>query len=516
MLLLLYLLSLTGLLVLSSIWLYHRRNEQFTGSMHRLYVRLITLVSVCFLLASFASIHDAWRLAGTQWTDLFISALLSVTLSRLRIRKNLFLSILAGTGLLLISILVSTRWSNGPGAVLNPSYGDDWEVLIELKEGEHPSALRWRLKRYGLLLEPAFTMESASKSPLHRYYAIEIPEHWEHRTEAIRDIFQRHPAVACSELNEMLFLHPILSSATESSDAPYGLNDPEIGKQWSFATMQLDDFYDFFAKEAPPPEKRPLLAILDTGIDGTHEDLEAHYRSTKKSYDRDKQGHGTHCAGIAAAVSNNGIGIASIFPSVGLIEITSIRVLNDFGMGTQRQIIQGMIQAADAGADVVSMSLGGRSKDTHQRAYQEAVQYCNDAGAIVVVAAGNDGGYARDIAPAKVPGVITVSAVDTLLNRASFSNRVEGLQMALSAPGVAIYSTLPDNQYAAFSGTSMATPQVAAAVALLRAFDPEIDTGTAFELLRSTGRASNQPEETGVVIRPGHALRILLNENVKY
>jgi thermitase len=516
MLLFFYLLSLTGMLVLGSIWLYYRRNEDRSPSIDRLYIHLITLAVVFFLLACFTSRHDAWRLGQSAWTDLFLIALLSGILSGLRIKKGAFLSILTGTGLLLICVLASIHWNSGPGAVLNPSYGDDWEVLIELKEGEHPNSLRWRIWRYGLLLEPAFALESPNESPLQRYYAVEIPKHWEHRTETIREIIQRHPAVAYSELNEMLFIHPILSSSVESSDSPYGLNDPELGKQWSFEAMQLDGFFDFFAKEAPQPEKRPLLAILDTGIDGTHEDLEAHYRSTKKSYDRDKQGHGTHCAGIAAAVSNNGIGIASIFPSAGLIEITSIRVLNDFGMGTQRQIIQGMIQAADAGADVVSMSLGGRSKDPHQRAYREAVQYCNNAGAIVVVAAGNDGGHARDIAPAKVPGVIVVSAVDTLLNRASFSNRVEGIHMALSAPGVAIYSTLPDNQYAAFSGTSMAAPQVAAAVALLRVFDPEIDTKTAFELLRGSGWASNQPLETGAVIRPGHALKMLLHENVKY
>ena len=252
-----------------------------------------------------------------------------------------------------------------------------------------------------------------------------------------------------------------------------------------------------------------LIAILDTGVDAKHEDLRTNYTSTKKKYDTDPQGHGTHCAGIAAAVSNNGIGIASAAPTPDFVEVTSIKVLSSFGIGTQRGIVNGILEAADLGADVISMSLGGRATPTKQRAYAEAIRYANERGAIVVVAAGNDGGPARQIAPANAEGVITVTALDNLSRKAVFSNTIEGIDMPIAAPGVDILSTWPGNEYKIASGTSMATPYVSGIVGLLKSIRPELTTAEVHRILLESGESLEEVRATGRLVDPVRALEIL-------
>ena len=146
------------------------------------------------------------------------------------------------------------------------------------------------------------------------------------------------------------------------------------------------------------------------------------------------------------------------------------------GSGTQKGIIAGIIEAADRGAAVISMSLGGRSTQSRQQAYQDAVKYASQKGAVVVAAAGNSGQNAKDYAPVNTPGVIGVAALDTLGRKAGFSNTVQDIRMAVAAPGVQIYSTIPGNQYASFNGTSMATPHVAGVIGLLKSMNPNLNT----------------------------------------
>ena len=236
------------------------------------------------------------------------------------------------------------------------------------------------------------------------------------------------------------------------------------------------------------------------------EDIRKKYRSTAKKHDDDPQGHGTHCAGIAAAVSNNGKGIASYAPNNDFVELTSIKVLNSFGGGTQGSIINGILAAADAGADVISMSLGGRSNPSRQRAYSKAVAYANDKGAIVVVAAGNSNMNAKNYAPANAKGVIAVSATDINNNRASFSNTVQDVGMGIAAPGVNIYSTTPNNEYKSFNGTSMAAPHVAGLIGMMKAIFPEIKTKDAHFILDKTGKNTNESKRTGKLIQPVAAI----------
>ena len=309
------------------------------------------------------------------------------------------------------------------------------------------------------------------------------------------------------EENEMVQISPIESTElSKPIRKKYGINDPGLEQMWAFDAMGIDQLYKNIKSGAIKPQKKATIAILDTGVDAKHEDIAANYISTKSKYDKDTQGHGTHCAGIAGAVSNNGKGVASFSQGNEFVQITSIPVLNGFGMGTQESIIKGILEAADNKVDVISMSLGGRSNPAKQRAYEKAIKYANDAGAIVIVAAGNSNDNAKNYAPANAPGVIAVSAVDEQLKRAKFSNYVTDIKMGVAAPGVNIYSTFPKNEYKIFSGTSMAAPYVSGLVGLMKSVNPVLTTAEVYEVLQNSGIGTNTTKETGKLIQPSDAI----------
>ncbi len=308
------------------------------------------------------------------------------------------------------------------------------------------------------------------------------------------------------EENEVVTVAPMPAQNPAPIQRRYGIDDPGLSQLWGFEAMQVDQLYETLRKGNIQPKKKALIAILDTGVDAQHEDIKANYRSLSTAYDNDPMKHGTHCAGIAASVSNNGLGVASFSVDNAFFQVASVKVLNAGGSGTQQGIIRGMIEAADAGADVISMSLGGRTGSVKQTAYEKAVKYAAKKGAIVVAAAGNSNRNAKDFAPVNTPGVIGVSAVDAGLNRAVFSNFVNDIPWAAAAPGVDIYSTVPGNQYASFNGTSMATPYVAGLLGLLKSIRPELTAREAYNLLQSTGKETKNTRETGRLIQPAKAV----------
>jgi thermitase len=273
----------------------------------------------------------------------------------------------------------------------------------------------------------------------------------------------------------------------------------------------MDEYYRILSEQQA--RKKAKIVILDTGVDGTHEDLDDNFTSIETKYDTDPHGHGTHCAGIAAGVTNNGLGIGSLAGTNDespFVEVSSVKVLSASGMGTQKTIIAGIIEAADEGADVISLSLGGRSNQSSQRAYSAAVEYAHRAGAIVVAAAGNSNRNAKDFAPANAEGIITVAAIDEHLLRAPFSNRTEDIEMAIAAPGVGIYSTVPGNQYKKYSGTSMACPFVAGLLGVMKSLEPELDHRTAYRMLHDTGLTTSETRVTGRIVQPADALAALV------
>ena len=286
--------------------------------------------------------------------------------------------------------------------------------------------------------------------------------------------------------------------------------DPLSGNQWALNKLNIVGLNDVLSKNTWTKRKKGLLAILDTGIDKNHEDLSGHFKSISTGADMDPKGHGTHCAGIASAVTGNNLGIASLNTTDAFFDISSIRVLNAAGYGTKETIVDGIIEAVDKGATVISLSLGGPGNPFHQRIYKKAVAYAASKGCIVVVAAGNSNRNAKEFSPANVTGVITVSAVDENLAKASFSNKVSEIKMAVSAPGVNILSTLPHNQYGVLSGTSMATPYVASLIAIMKSVHPTLSAKEAFLILSNTGLDTQNTLQTGKFIQPKRALENIL------
>jgi subtilisin family serine protease len=214
------------------------------------------------------------------------------------------------------------------------------------------------------------------------------------------------------------------------------------------------------------------VAVLDTGIDPDHRDLVqnlvAHVDFTGSKYgSEDMQGHGSHCAGIIGG-NENGVGMIGVAPEV---ELYSAKVLGDNGTGGFDSIMKGIKWAIDQKVDVISMSLGTSSRPPE--AVHTLIKQAIAQGIIVLAATGNENGEV--CWPAKYDEVIAVSAVDQHLNRASFSNY--GIQNEISAPGVDIVSTYKNGTYARLSGTSMATPLVAGATALIIARHKELFFG---------------------------------------
>ena len=206
------------------------------------------------------------------------------------------------------------------------------------------------------------------------------------------------------------------------------------------------------------------VAVLDTGIDLDHPDLadniKGNYNAINptKSGD-DDNGHGTHVAGIIAGV-DNAIGVLGVAPEAHLY---AVKVLNRTGSGYFSDIIEGLQWCVENGIQVVNMSLGSRS---NVQSFHDAITATYGAGITLVAAAGNSGPGDNTVEyPAKYPEVIAVSATDSSDSIAYFSSR--GPEVDLAAPGVSINSTYKGGSYKVLSGTSMASPHVAGAAALV-------------------------------------------------
>lgn len=387
------------------------------------------------------------------------------------------------------------------------------ELLLEVSNGHQRAELDAIVETYDLVLAPAFEVADGSITDLDDYYTANIPDAQLHRYEEIVAAFRESGLIDHIEANDILSLDPSESKAAPVSSTkkqPYKVNDPDIDKVWGYAAMGVEELYELMDQKKVQPAKKARVVIIDTGVDANHEDLKDNFVSIATEHNSDPHGHGTHCAGIAAAVSNNSKGIASFLPDQNFVEVSSVKVFGQYGNTTQQTIIKGMLLAVDQGADVLSMSLGGPATAQGFRAYRQAVEYANKKGAIVVVAAGNESIDASRRLPAAVEGVITVSALDANLNKASFSNEVSRLKMGIAAPGEQIYSTLPNDQYEYYSGTSMATPYVAGLLGLMKAIQPQLTTQEAYKILKKTGRPTGQTQQTGPLIQPAAAIGALL------
>lgn len=235
-------------------------------------------------------------------------------------------------------------------------------------------------------------------------------------------------------------------------------NDPLVNNQWAW---EVADVYT--AWDTTEGSSQTIVAVIDTGVDLDHPDLDANIIA---GYDfvgsdalaDDPNGHGTHVAGTIAAETDNGIGGAGFCPNC---KIMPLRALNQYGSGSLSDIAAAIIYATDNGADVINLSLSSTASSVILR---RAVDYAWENGVFVTCAAGNSGVSSRNY-PAAYGNCVAVAATTSNDQRASFSNY--GTWVELTAPGQSIYSTYPNGQYANFSGTSMAAPHVAGLAGLL-------------------------------------------------
>lgn len=276
--------------------------------------------------------------------------------------------------------------------------------------------------------------------------------------------------------------------------------------QWYLRSGNLQKSWDLLRTRgiAAGGDSSVVVAVIDTGVDYTHEDLKDNIwvntkeipgngidddgngyiddvygvdLETGRDSGMDDNGHGTHVAGIIAA-ANNHIGVVGLAYNVKLMPIKA-----GLGSGffTQSQIAKGILYAYNNGADVINMSFGGRASDIAvQDALETAYTRC-----VLVAAAGNDGApneglLARPTYPAALSYVMGVMSVDMRGVESGFTNydvkKYNSVEYEVYAPGSQILSTIPGNRYATWSGTSMAAPYVSAMAALLRSAYPDTNT----------------------------------------
>ncbi|WP_138493251.1 S8 family peptidase [Paenibacillus pinistramenti] len=232
-----------------------------------------------------------------------------------------------------------------------------------------------------------------------------------------------------------------------------------------------------------------IVAVVDTGVDLDHPDLQGRLLEGYNVVNPDERpmddvGHGTHVAGIIAANVNNHEGIAGMTWNT---KILPVKALDSSGSGTTYSVAQGIIWATDHGAKVINLSLGNYAQ---AQFLHDAIKYAYDHDVVVIAATGNDN-TERPGYPAAYQEVLSVSATDSNQKRASFSNY--GDYIDVMAPGESIASTYPGNQYAALSGTSMASPHVAALAALIRSENPGLKNTEVMDLIRKNVQDLGDP-----------------------
>lgn len=276
-----------------------------------------------------------------------------------------------------------------------------------------------------------------------------------------------------TEYTEPHYLY--MTNETSSTIVP---NDSLYSEyQWNLPSIETEKGWD-----VSKGSDQVIIAVLDTGVQSNHPDLKGKLIKGTNIVDEsaapdDDVGHGTHVSGIIGATVNNGEGVAGLS---WYNKIMPVKVLDSSGAGSTYSVAQGIIWAVDHGAKVINMSLGNYAQADF---LHDAIKYAYDHDVVMIAASGNDNtdrpGY-----PAAYPEVFAVAATDSNKEKASFSNYGDYIDVA--APGDNIASTYPGSQYAALSGTSMASPHVAALAGLIRSVNPELSNVEVMELMRKT------------------------------
>ena len=320
--------------------------------------------------------------------------------------------------------------------------------------------------------QPVFNAQAGGRmfkqdSPLNNVLLLNLAEHVDERT-ALR-AYASLGEVEYAELNYLYYVFGVP-------------NDPFISSQYALYSERSYGINAIGAWDIERGKNSVIIAIVDTGVDYDHEDLKGKvikgYDFANNDYDpKDDNGHGTHVAGIAAAMTNNGIGVAGVCQGCSIL---AIKAISADGSGANSWIANGIANAVNLGANIINLSLGGLdNSNTIRLAIQQAAQH----GVLIVAASGNDGSGVP-LYPAALPEVMAVGATNKYGDKASFSNY--GSHIAVVAPGEGIYSSLTGNRYDAWNGTSMASPHVAGLAGLIWSRNPSLTNQQVRQLITET------------------------------
>lgn len=415
-------------------------------------------------------------------------------------RRQLLLTVMCIAVVTLLSLAVGTGSDSRASVVSNRPLEGSFvpnEILIGLTPelAQRVAGQRMTPGETGIVSLDQLNRKYAVQqiSPLFTYLDLEDPIAIEYGLAGVfkltvpvgTDIFamigeyQRDPAIAYAEPNRIYRI----------TDFP---NDTDFSKQWPLhntgQTGGKPDA-DIDAPEAWDIEKgKPsvLIAIVDTGVDYNHPDLAGGRVRTDIDKDfinndddaMDDHGHGTYCAGIAAADTNNARGIAGVCQGC---QILPVKVLNSEGEGTAETVAQGIQYASQAGAQIISMSLGYASDCGCSQTVATTINYAFECGSLLIAASGNDYDKGRLSYPASSPRVLSVGASDHNDQETDFSNRNSYLDIL--APGKDVYSLAPNGKYDTASGTSAAAPHVSGVAGLVWSARPTLGNAQVWWIL---------------------------------